>query len=53
MDVYNVLPVRFFNCFSFQDPDASIDINGHDKDPIPRYDDTDENKYVIANSTLC
>ncbi|ELT87218.1 hypothetical protein CAPTEDRAFT_194857 [Capitella teleta] len=44
------------------DPDASIDINGHDKDPIPRYDDTDENKHgtrcagevaATANNSKC
>ncbi len=29
----------------FQDADASYDVNGHDPDPQPRYDYTNENRY--------
>ena len=28
----------------FQDPDASYDVNGHDNDPQPRYDYSNENR---------
>lgn len=31
----------------FQDPLASYDVNGNDHDPTPRYDASNENKYVI------
>ena len=27
-----------------KDPNASDDINGNDSDPMPRYDDSNENK---------
>jgi hypothetical protein len=30
--------------FYLQDSEASLDINGKDSDPMPRYDETDENK---------
>jgi hypothetical protein len=30
----------------FKDAQASTDINGADDDPMPRYDDTNENKLV-------
>lgn len=33
-------------CFVFQDPEASYDFNDNDKDPFPRYDITNENKWV-------
>lgn len=29
----------------FQDEKASYDVNGHDPDPTPRYDYTNENRY--------
>lgn len=31
----------------FQDPLASYDVNGNDHDPTPRYDASNENKYVM------
>lgn len=31
---------------SFQDPEASYDFNDNDHDPFPRYDPTNENKWV-------
>lgn len=30
---------------TFQDPDASFDVNSHDKDPQPHYDYTNENRW--------
>lgn len=42
----------FLKCFliiyfhtTFQDPDASFDVNSHDKDPQPHYDYTNENRW--------
>ncbi|XP_033749522.1 neuroendocrine convertase 1-like isoform X1 [Pecten maximus] len=44
------------------DPMASTDLNGNDRDPQPRYDDTNENKHgtrcageiaMVANNSLC
>jgi hypothetical protein len=44
------------------DPKASTDINGHDDDPMPRYDETNENKHgtrcagevaAVANNSVC
>ncbi|KAL5005336.1 hypothetical protein ScPMuIL_018792 [Solemya velum] len=44
------------------DPDASYDVNNHDKDPMPRYDNTNENRHgtrcagevsAKANNTKC
>lgn len=32
----------------FQDPDASYDFNDNDPDPFPRYDSTNENKWVTV-----
>lgn len=32
----------------FQDPLASYDVNGNDHDPTPRYDASNENKYVMG-----
>lgn len=46
----------------FQDARASKDINGHDDDPMPRYDYTNENRHgtrcagevaAVANNTHC
>ena len=31
----------------YQDAYASTDLNGNDDDPMPRYDPTNENKYVF------
>lgn len=31
----------------FQDPLANYDVNGNDHDPTPRYDASNENKYVM------
>jgi len=47
---------------SFQDPEASWDVNGHDADPMPHYDMTDSNRHgtrcagevaATANNSLC
>lgn len=44
------------------DPKASTDINGNDDDPMPRYDDSNENKHgtrcagevaAVANNSVC
>lgn len=44
------------------DPEASTDINGNDKDPMPRYEHTNENKHgtrcagevaAVANNSVC
>lgn len=44
------------------DPDASTDLNDHDSDPMPRYDETNENKHgtrcagevaAVANNSIC
>ena len=44
------------------DPEASTDINGNDRDPMPRYDPTNENKHgtrcagevaALANNNYC
>ena len=32
--------------FVFQDEKASYDVNGHDPDPSPRYEYTNENRWV-------
>lgn len=37
---------RFFLSVFPQDQLASYDVNGNDHDPTPRYDSTNENKYV-------
>lgn len=34
----------------FQDPLASYDVNGNDHDPTPRYDASNENKYVMLSA---
>lgn len=34
----------------FQDPLASYDVNGNDHDPTPRYDASNENKYVLLTA---
>lgn len=48
--------------YIIQDPEASIDINDHDDDPMPRYDYTNENRLgtrcageiaALANNTHC
>lgn len=38
----------------FQDEKASYDVNGHDPDPTPRYDYTNENRYfyIVLLNTL-
>lgn len=36
----------------FQDPLASYDVNGNDHDPTPRYDASNENKYVVQIAHL-
>lgn len=43
---YNVrrLWIIYFHT-TFQDPDASFDVNSHDKDPQPHYDYTNENRW--------
>ena len=42
-----ILELTYFNVIFFhQDPLASGDLNDNDDDPFPRYDPTDENKYV-------
>lgn len=44
------------------DPKASTDINSNDEDPMPRYDDSNENKHgtrcagevaAVANNSVC
>lgn len=30
------------------DPRASLDVNSKDTDPMPRYDESNENRYVIS-----
>ena len=42
--VHNEIPCGFL--FILQDPRASFDVNGHDPDPQPRYDFTNENRYA-------
>ena len=37
----------FWYLFIFQDEKASYDVNGHDPDPTPRYDYTNENRSVF------
>lgn len=46
----------------FQDPMASYDVNGHDDNPMPRYDMIDSNRHgtrcagevaAVANNSLC
>lgn len=40
--------VFLYSCPVFilwQDPGASYDVNGHDSDPQPRYDFTNENRF--------
>lgn len=32
----------------YQDAQASFDVNGHDPDPQPRYDYTNENRWVTT-----
>ena len=32
--------------YFLKDPDASFDFNDNDRDPMPRYDATNENKYI-------
>lgn len=36
-----------------QDPYASYDVNGNDYDPSPRYDASNENKYVPRTPPCC
>ena len=45
-----------------QDPNASYDVNGHDADPMPRYDLVDSNRHgtrcagevaAHANNSIC
>lgn len=40
-----LLIVVIVDCFSFQDPLASYDVNNHDEDPMPRYDLIDSNRH--------
>lgn len=48
--------------WTFQDPQASYDVNNHDEDPMPRYDVLDSNRHgtrcagevaATANNSLC
>lgn len=47
--IYNVkcLLIIYFHT-TFQDPDASFDVNSHDKDPQPHYDYTNENRWQFV-----